>query len=168
MQTITLPTGWKFGNCILWYEKPGNKLELSTYIKFHYFGVFVEKVIGQEQCGNLFWPCHSILRGLLTCLIRIQIIKTCINFLYLNTIRKADIFVKYWRFIEPNCVWSDLKRGAYPHTFLYIIFFIFYRSQSIFLKYLFEFSNTFYHRVVQIPRRNDPPKNCENIFFWLF
>ena len=97
----------------------------SSLHKFLYFGVFVEKFIGQEQCGNLFWPCHSInyptSSGLLTCLIRIQIIKTCINFLYLNTIRKADIFVKYWRYIEPNCIWSDLKRGADPHTFLNII-----------------------------------------------
>ena len=33
-----------------------------------------------------------------------------------------------------------------------------------FLIYLFEFYNTFYHRVVQIPRHVDPPQNCENIF----
>ena len=42
------------------------------------------------------------------------------------------------------------------------------RSQSIFLIYIFEFHNTFYHCVVQIPRRVDPPQNCENIFIDYF
>ena len=34
--------------------------------------------------------------------------------------------------------------------------------------YLFEFYNTFNHHVVQIPRRVDPPQNCENIYFDYF
>ena len=33
--------------------------------------------------------------------------------------------------------------------------------------YLFEFYNTFYHRIVQIPRHVDPPQNCENILLFL-
>ena len=38
------------------------------------------------------------------------------------------------------------------------------RSQSIFFIYLFQLYTTFYHRIVQIPRRVDPPQTFEIIF----